>query len=212
MARTKEVRKQQIVNYQGEASYVTHIIERGIIRVYTILPTGSEMNVAILGEGDYFPIETAYEIAPATMFYYEALTDATIRDTSVDEFREERAANPQTPDIDSRRYIGALLHVNALGQTSASDKLAHTFRYLAIRFGVQVAAKSYIKINVRLTQQDIANLCALSRETVSIELAQLRDKNIIIEKAKHYTVHLPRLTSMLGEDSNPELELALLEG
>lgn len=207
----KEVRKQQIINYQGEASYVTHVIVEGIVRVYTILPSGSEMNVAILGKGDYFPIETAYEIAPATMFYYEALTDATIQDVPVDEFRAERAANPETHDKDSKRYIGALLHVNALGQTTALEKLAHTFRYLAIRFGAPTAAKGYIKVDVRLTQQDIANLCALSRETVSIELAQLKDKNVVLEKSKYYTVHLPRLTSILGDDSSPELELALLE-
>lgn len=200
MQREKAVRKEQIVFYQGEAAYGVHVIKSGIIRTYTILRNGSEVNVAMYGPGDYFPVETAYETSPATLFYYEALTECSLVSYSGDEFRKTRAASPETTVLDSKRYVGALMHVNALGQATAYEKLGHTLRYLAMRFGVPLAGKGFYRIDMKLTQQDLANLCTMSRETVSIELAKLKTKKAVMEKAKLYTVNLPLLNNLLGDE------------
>ncbi|QQS19436.1 Crp/Fnr family transcriptional regulator [Candidatus Saccharibacteria bacterium] len=205
MMREKRVRKEQIVLYQGEALSGVYVISEGIIRAYSILGTGSEINIALYGPGDYFPVETAYHSAPATLFYYEALTDCVLHNQTNEDFQSLRAANDSTPAQDSKRYVGALLHVNALGQANAYEKLGHTLRYLAIRFGMAMSGKGFVRINIRLTQQDLANLCTMSRETVSIELAKLKAKNAVSEKLKLYTVNLPQLNSLLGEDNIDEI-------
>ena len=207
MSKRREVRKKQIVAYQGEALPGVYIIRKGIIRAYSILPNGSEVNAAVYGKGDYFPVETAYGISPNTIFYYEALSDCTIEILSQNEFVEARAKDPNTAVLDSKRYVGALLHVNAIGQATASDKLGHTLRYLALRFGVELPQKSHMRINLKLTQQDIADLSTISRETVSTELAAYRESGAVIEKSKIYTVNLAKLNSQLGDEFASDAQL-----
>ncbi len=200
MIREKAVRKEQIIFYQGEASYGVQTIKQGMVRAYTILSNGNEVNVAIYGPGDYFPVETAYETSPATLFYYEALTDCVVIAQTSTEFQEDRTRMLDRTVADSRRYVGALLHVNALGQATAYDKLGHTLRYLAMRFGIETSGKGFVRIDMKLTQQDLANLCTMSRETVSIEIAKYKEQQAVMEKAKLYTVNLPRLNRLLGDE------------
>lgn len=207
MVRERPARKEQIILYQGEASSGVYVIRSGVVRAYTILSNGSEVNIALYGPDDYFPIETAYDTAPATLFYYEALTDCVLDNLDIDSFHSARRTDSTTALADSKRYVGALLHVNALGQASAYDKLAHTLRYLAMRFGLALPAKGFIRINVRLTQQDLANLCTVSRETVSIELTKLKAKHVVTERKKMYTVNLPLLNHLLGDDVDSSLRL-----
>ena len=185
--REKTIRKEQIVVYQGEAVYGVHVITSGIVRAYTILGSGNEVNVALYGPGDYFPVETAYETAPATLFYYEALTDCTLQTHRGDAFRELHASQPDVHDAESKRYVGALLHVNALWATARWQ--------------------GFYRIDMKLTQQDLANLCTMSRETVSIELAKLKAKKAVLEKSKLYTVNLPLLTQLLGDDNLTDVTL-----
>lgn len=209
MIREKAIKKEQIMFYQGEAAFGVHLIQSGMVRAYTILGNGNEVNVAIYGPGDYFPVETAYETSPATLFYYEALTDCTVVTQSGAEFQEERLKTPESILLESRRYVGALLHVNALGQATAYDKLGHTLRYLAMRFGVATSGKGFFRIDLKLTQQDLANLCTMSRETVSIEIAKYKEQQVVMEKAKLYTVNLPRLNAVLGDDTAADVNLAV---
>jgi CRP/FNR family transcriptional regulator len=201
------MRKEQIILYQGEAAQAVYVIRSGMIRAYTILSNGSEVNVALYGEGDYFPVETVYDTAPAVLFYYEALSDCLLESYDVEVFHAKRLADSNTVMADNRRYVGALLHVNALGQASAYDKLAHTLRYLAMRFGTPLPAKGFMRIDVRLTQQDLANLCTVSRETVSIELAKLKARHVVMERKKMYTIHIPQLNQLLGDDTATSVKL-----
>ncbi len=200
MQRTRSIKKNQTIIYQGEATVTAYEITSGIIRAYTILSTGSEVNIALFGPGDYFPVEVLYESSPATLFYYETLTDAACVSGSAEELRSELAARPNTLASFNKRYVGALLHINALGQGTAYEKLAHTIRYLAMRFGLPLSGKGFVRIDMRLTQQDLANLANLSRETVSIELGRLKQKQAVVEKQKYYTVNTLRLNRLIGDE------------
>ena len=55
MVRPKVIRKEQVVVYQGEASFGVHVVRKGMVRAYSILASGNEVNVAIFGSGDFFP-------------------------------------------------------------------------------------------------------------------------------------------------------------
>jgi len=193
--------------YQGEAAAAMNVIGQGMVRAYSILAAGNEVNIAIFGPGDFFPVELAYDAAPAALFYYESLTDCELQSMAMSDFEAEQAADPTILAVNARRYVGALLHVNALGQGTAYQRLGHSLRYLALRFGTPLSGKGFIRINVKLTQQDLANLCAISRETVSLELSALKATGAVSEKAKLYTVNLPQLTRLLGDDLGTDVSL-----
>lgn len=198
--RDRVIKKGQIMYYPGETPSGVNEIKSGVMRAYSILTNGSEVNVALHGKGDYFPIETAYDISPVAVFYYEALTNCKVENQSLEDFQAQRRQDPDTPFIDSRRYVGALMHVSAMGQATAYEKLGHTLRYLGMRFGKLLADERFVRINMKLTQQDLANLCALARETVNIELLKLKDTGLVIEKNKVYAVNLSGLNTLLGEE------------
>lgn len=200
MARIRPVRKNQIILYQGEAITNMHIVRSGIVRAYSILSNGNEVIVAMFGPSDYFPVGGLYGAAPASLFYYETMSDGHIESMTVPEFVEYLSGENDEMVRGSRRYMGALLHVNALGQATAAEQLAHTLRYLVLRFGVPLPGRVFMRIDIKLTQQDIARLCNISRETASIELGKLKNKNIITERAKLYSVNMSLLNKFLGED------------
>ncbi|PID32408.1 hypothetical protein CR970_00600 [Candidatus Saccharibacteria bacterium] len=200
MSRVRAVKRNQIVVYQGEAvSSVCRVVD-GMVRAYSILSTGNEVLVALFGKGDYFPAGSLFDTTPVALFYYETMTDCTL------EFLDPQTAagglvrSEHEQAKNARRYIGALLHVNALGQPTASERIMHTLRYLTTRFGVTLPNKRFVRIDVKLTQHDIARLCNVSRETASIELAKLRKDNIIVQKSKMYTVNIPLLNKRIGDD------------
>jgi len=177
------------------------------VRAYTILENGTEVIVALYGSGDFFPSSTASGAA-FSVFYYETMTAVQVEAYSIDEFTgvKERMFAEQ-PDYWSHRYLGALLHINALAQVTASKKLAYTLQYLSIRFGTELTGGILTRIDLKLTQQDIAALCGLSRETVNIELNVLKSSGVVSEKSKSYSVNLKALIKRIGDDAIPTIEL-----
>lgn len=198
--RLRPTKKGQIIFYQGEAALQLHHVHKGLVRAYSILPGGNEVNIALFGPGNFFPAEAVHDAAPATLFYYEAMTDCQLELISPADFTERQAADPAAAAATARHYVGALLHINAMGQSSAYHKLGHTLRYLAMRFGQKLTGPGFIRIVPKLTQQDLANLCGISRETASVELGKLKASGAVTEKAKQYSVHMPSLNKLMGDN------------
>jgi CRP-like cAMP-binding protein len=207
MPLNKNIRKNQIVLYQGESTNYISFVEEGIVRAYSILSNDNELNVSLFGEGDYFPVGLVFSKAPVALFYYETMTDCRITTYTIEEFQQYIKSQTDELEDASRRYIGALLHINAIGQATAFEKVAQTLKFLALRFGEKGVSKSYTKINIKLTQHDIAKLCNVSRETASMEITKLKNKSVLIEKNKFYSINLGLLTKYIGEGPADGVEL-----
>jgi CRP-like cAMP-binding protein len=103
-------------------------------------------------------------------------------------------------------YIGSTMHLHALEQLKAREKLLHILQYLVLRFGHEESKNCY-KIDLRLTHQDIANLVGLTRETVSTEISKLRKDKILTIKDLHYIVDTDKALRILGESDFNDLVL-----
>lgn len=199
MVQKRVVSRGQVVLYQGEASPYIFVVKRGVVRAYTIVENGNEVIVAMFGPGDYFPEQTGADALPAAMFYYDMMSDGEL------EVRSQTDHIKLQVDDDAylysqRRYLGALLHINALAQSTARDRLIHVLRYLALRFGTPVSGKSFTQISVKLTQQDLAQICNLSRETINQEIKYLKEHQVLAVRQKTYTVNLRSLMKMIDDD------------
>lgn len=208
MTRRRTIRKGQIVLYQGEVTSSVFMIKQGIIRAYSILANGNEINVALFGRDDYFPIGVVAGQLPVAVFYYEALTDAEIEVVASDAILEILVSDPAEFERMTRRYLGALLHIQALGQDSAAAKLAQTLRYLALRFGGPVDGDGYRELDISLTQSDVARLANVSRETVSHELSALKNQQAVWQTGKRYRLHVGRLSQFSGDELQPDINLS----
>jgi CRP-like cAMP-binding protein len=97
------------------------------------------------------------------------------------------------------RSIGFQLRINALEQSKAACKVVNIMHFLALRFGDDIK-KDTVKIGIPLTQQDIANLTGLTRETTGMELKKLEKQKILSCKRRHYMIRTDKLNNLLDED------------
>jgi CRP-like cAMP-binding protein len=96
------------------------------------------------------------------------------------------------------------MHIEALEQSKASDKILYTIHYLALFFGHDLR-KDVVKIPLPITQQDIANLTGLTRETVGVELKKLLRLKIISRKDRSYIVLTGKLNELLDDEYERQL-------
>ncbi len=205
MSRLKKFRKDQIILYQGEATPNIYKIKSGLVKCYTTLDNGNEAIISLFGPGDYFPVVANIENL-FSYFYHETMDDTEVELLRSDDYAAMRD-KPGMLNEHHIKYLGALFHVNALVQPTAYEKLAHTLRYLAIRFGEDMPIKRYRRVKIKLTQQILANIANISRETASLELNKLKKQEIIIEKNKFYLVDLAIVTTIIGDDIDSSISL-----
>ncbi len=188
--------------YQGEIPKDINIIQDGVVRAYNILSNGEERTIELLSEGDIVASHWAFGHAPATLYYYSAFTDVILQCLHRDEF-EKRLQDAQfaraVMESTARRLAASTMHVNALLQTYAGAKVAHGLQLLLLSSGKKLP-NGMFKINIRLTQQDIADLVGITRETAALELNKLKTKKIIAYKGFTYTVNYEALIRRSGGD------------
>jgi CRP-like cAMP-binding protein len=207
MSQIRTVRKRQVILYNGEATIHVYVVRKGIVRAYTLLNNGAEVIIALFGPGDYFPVNFDRSKAPVSLFYYETMNEGSVETFTVTEFKSYIDELDSEEDASNRRYLSSLLHINALVQMSTLEKLSHMLRYLSLRFGAPLVGKTFTRIQLKLTQQDLANLCNMSRETTNIELSKLKEKRIITEKAKLYSVNMKELNKLINDDIDETLHI-----
>lgn len=207
MSQMRTVRKRQILLYRGEATDRIYVVRKGIVRAYTLLNNGSEVIIALFGPGDYFPVSFDRSKAPVSLFFYETMDECSVETLTISEFRSHKDNLDSDDEDNARRYLGSLLQINALVQMTSLERLSHMLRYLALRFGTPLVGNMYIRIKLKLTQQDLANLCNMSRETINIELSKLKKKKIVTEKAKLYSVNMSELNKFIDDEIGGTLDI-----
>ena len=87
--------------------------------------------------------------------------------------------------------------LTATEKPKASEKIVYMLNILAKRFGDENDAGDKTQITVPLTQQDIANLLGLTRETVATELKKLKDKGYVYYDKWQFVVHTDKIAELM---------------
>lgn len=196
-------RKGQMLLLRGVVPKAIYVIESGFVKTYTITPSGDERLISIDSKGEDLPVGYALGLINRTEYFYEAYTACVIRFIPREEYVKYLHLNVENL---YRRHVrlsilllSTLLRVNALEQSRAGDKIASTLVYMADQVGVRLRPhKTHFKISV--TQQEIANLLGLTRETAGIELKKLELKKLISYSRKSYVLYMERLRHYLDHD------------
>lgn len=195
--------KKRTILFQGEAPRSAQIIENGIVKVYGITNGGEQRTITLLMPGDVFPMSWVFGKSNAAMYYYEAVTDCIVYAVDKEEYDKALASHPEIKEtIYSNylsHYITATMHIYALEQSHAQDKLNYILQYLVARFGVE-QPNGMSKIQLRLSHQDIAEMVGITRETTAVELHKFKRKGFIDYQKFTYYVSLPKLVRAMGSD------------
>lgn len=209
-ATARFIRKRAVLFYQGEIPRQAHIIRSGLIKVYGITATGEERIVSLHAPGSVFPLSWIFGETSNTLFYYEAVVNSEIISVPKDNLLNILMHNPVLLNSVFKfvvnEYTALLLHITALEQSRAAEKIGFTLYYLTFHYGKQIKPGIFV-INLKLTHPMIASLVGLTRESVVINLRLLRHKGIIQTQRFTYEINKPLLEKFLGEDSFKDLSL-----
>ena len=207
---TRLIKKGRPLFYQGEIPRTTLFIKNGVVKLYNINMNGEEKIVGYEGENGLLPCEWLFSRSPVSLYYIDTFTDCEVYSVAREEIINFINSNPDIGRMLLNRYvsmyIGSTMHLHALEQLKAADKLLHILQYLVLRFGKPVSKDNYL-IPLKLTHQEIANLVGLTRETVSTEIGKLKTSGILAMNDIHYVVNTDKALRILGESDFNELDL-----
>ncbi len=221
--RVKRFARGEIILQQGEIPTATYLIKSGAVKTYNLTKLGEEKPIAFNLSGELFSLGWTYQEIEVCQYFYEAFTVCEVYVIPRTDYVKFVFEHPEAMQYAFRRLVkqnlGHQMLVNALEQSKAADKVIFTLAYLVKTYGVKQKTGRF-KIDLPLTQQDLANFMGLTRETTTIELKKLERKSVIVHRKKNYIVDTEKLAVLLGEDfevtnstpkSNPRLKLPWLK-
>jgi CRP/FNR family transcriptional regulator len=208
---TRTMRKRSIVLFQGEIPREVYIVKSGIVKSYTISSTGEEQILRFYCEGDIFPIPWIYERATHGLNYFETLTDSKLlsinREMFLKHVEDDSTLLKYMNNYLAASFTGSQIHITALEQPRAKEKLLTILWYLCVAYGKEFKKDKFM-ISLNLTHSMIASLTGLTRETTATELNKFKKLKIINYTPKYYLINKAKLDELLGEDSLAKLNLS----
>lgn len=155
-------------------------LKKGYVRQYTISKTGLELTLHILKPISYFPMVWAINGTP-NVYFFEALTAVEVgrapRDQVVNFIKDKPGVIFELMSELLEDYAETLTRVEHLVFSDAYRRVISVLLYIAKHFGIE--KNGGIVIRQRFTQQDIATLVGVARETASNELVKLEKKGLV---------------------------------
>jgi CRP-like cAMP-binding protein len=200
ITRMQEVKKRQPLYSPGDPSSNVYLLKQGRVKIASTAPSGKEVTFEILEPGEVFgELEVLEETTRETGA--EALDDTLLCVIRREDFEQYLRTHPDL-SVKLTKVIGLRLRkiqsrVEDLVFRDVPARLAHILLEMSKTDGVPEGPG--IRIKVRLTRQELANLIGCSRETVSTTLGQFREQGVIRIEGRSITVldhdHLARLVS-----------------
>lgn len=196
--------------YQGEVPPSAYVVKTGIVVAYNISNEGDEKPISFWGKADILSNAWVFGKASSTLLFYEAHTDCSVYCLTRDELIAIIRQDSDTTFSVLDRYVTLLtassLQLDALEYSRAADKILHMLFYLCQAHGQEID-DTHVLIDIPLTQQDMANLLGLTRETTGIELIKLKRSGLLAFSKKKYTIDKPQLLQLIGETEFENLSL-----
>ena len=196
---TRKYKKGEILIRADDDPQGIFCLTKGYVRQFSISKTGIELTLQILKPTTYFPLIWAINGAP-NIYFYEALTSVEVgrapKEQVVSFINDKPIIILELMSKLLGDYAETLSRIEHLVFSDAYRRVISVLLYIAKNFGVE-SSKGII-VNHRFTQQDIATLVGVTRETASIEIGKIEKKKLV-----KYVDH----SMLFGNIKNLELEL-----
>lgn len=180
--RVKAFPKDAILVYQGELTSHLYAIKSGYVKISDISLDGSEQFLGLAGKHDFIPSEILLSNLRAAQFFYSAFTPVEVYAVSRGEFMRRVRGNAEAlykiVEIVTEKYHEQMRHLTAVQKPKAREKIIYVLHFLASHFMDEVEDMAR-RVPLPLTQQDIANLVGVTRETAAHELKLLKNEGYI---------------------------------
>lgn len=197
--RTRTIKKGESIYLADSEPTVAHAVKTGYVRSYTHNDNFEERSVSFVVKHELFPIAWLFSKSTTALFNYVAHTDCELYIIDPKRFHEILREYPALSSKILTHIVSdnvtKMLEIQALEQSSAASKLIATFEYFSLCYGTKLL-KDLVRIDIPLTQKDLASFTGLARETVTSEIIKLKRINAIAVKKKYYTLNIVKLQSL----------------
>lgn len=186
----KVAEKNQYIYFPEEPSKIVFFLKEGRVKIGTYSEDGKEIIKAILYPGEVFG-EMGVLGEDKRRDFAVAMDDETRMCTiSVGEFKEILKGNPSL-SLEVGRSIGEKMRkverrLESLIFKDARQRIVQFMKEMAEQYGKAIGEEVFVKHN--LTHQDIANLTATSRQTVTTVLNELKEEGQIYMERKRFLI------------------------
>lgn len=165
----------QIIIYDGDQPSQVVFVKSGAIKFFDIDTDGNEKILHIGGEGSIAPLFYSFEDKTAVDAYYSTVTKTEVLLVPLTQFREKIRSSSEFAANILRWYATEMDYIvsrlKSMEKSSAKHKILQALYYLSDQHATQNNEKGeWYRINFPVTQQTLANLTGLTRETVNITL------------------------------------------
>lgn len=186
-------KKGDVVLRSGDVRAGAYYLKKGYVKDSAVSSDGREFILFIFQPSDIFSYNWIFNRTP-NVHSFRAMTDCVIYEHSREALLQFLEKNPTALLITTQKIVtrmrGLMQRIENLAFDNALKKVGSMLCILAERFGRKT--EKGIIIPIQLTQQDIANLIGVSRETTSIEIKKLMERQIINRSSGVYTVLKPK--------------------
>lgn len=188
--RPRFYKKGQIIIRPDDTSIEIFYVEKGYVKVYSLTEHGEQKNHIIYKAGDIFPLVASF-IPTKRSIFFETIDNTVLRVLEKEYFFNAAKADTKIL-FEVINKITQLMRVyveriDGLEYTKANSRIIDHLLFLADHFGKRKGKK--ILIEVPITHKDIADSTAISRETVSREMEELKRKKLITNKSKYILIN-----------------------
>jgi CRP-like cAMP-binding protein len=173
-------KKGQIINNIAEQSYI-YAVEEGYVFVKQSCMSGKELIIKIIGPGSFFLLDIKNYKYSNNQYYALAKTNSKLKTLTIDSFKNEIDSNPVLNEIWETYIYKQLNKKNLIVRdfTLFGKKGAIYSTLIRLVNTYSCKLNNSYKISIRLSHEEISQICGTTREFVSRTMIQLQKDNII---------------------------------
>ncbi len=188
----RELKRKEVLYFPGDSGDRIYLLKRGVVKISTISDDGHEVILALLKPGEVFGEEAVVDDDPRDHMA-EAYDDALICLISRQDFMDMLRSHPEMA-LKVTKLIGLRLktfrtRVEQLLFKGAPARLAQVLLELAKQHGV--TDKGGVLLPLKLSQQDLASLIGVTRESVNLALGEFRKTGLVEVEGRHLRLLRP---------------------
>jgi CRP/FNR family transcriptional regulator len=193
------IQKGQFIFREGDAADWFHIVKHGNVKCVKSSPEGREVTLKVLMPGDLFCCEASAFAGEGHPGCAQSMGEGTVvkihRKVMLDVIQRNPEAAVNIINYLSLRLRESQDNAKAFALDRAEQRIAAILVNLTQRSGIQEA--NGIRIGVKLTHQDLADMAGLTKETTSRILSRFKKDHLISGAGKKLVIQdLPRLQHM----------------
>lgn len=178
--RPRQFSRGDIIFHKDDPGHALFIVEEGSVRIYLPGIQGADLTLALLGRGDFFGDLSLLDGAPRSASAAAAGDSALLvldRSDFVRLVSSRPSATLAVLAVVARRLRETDEMASDLAFMNVGGRLAKKLLELAASHGSQRA--DGVLLDIRLTQEEIANMIGVTRESVNRNLARFRQAGVL---------------------------------